>query len=435
MLVASIAVVYLAYALLLPAFEGPDEPFHLSRALDLARSRFVEGWRAERLGDDVVAALRLFPCGPDLERAFGCPSFETAAGRAWGNLLKLPVSGPASDTPREPYPNYERQHPLFGYLIWSIPLHVVDRVTEREPAVARVAVAQLTVRLANLAILAIALLGPGRRLVAGWSNEARAVGLGVLLLPGAVETLARGGLEALVFAWSLSFIEESLRSTPRTTRVLLLAALGPLIKLTAIPVVVFGVAAVWGRGRRAPALGMAVAGGAVYLERLVRGFLAGGVLDLHAQYSTHDPGGAIEIARGIGWSLLVTAKSALWLGGWSFFRPPLWGLVLIGAAAVLVLSQARVAREAERDVQFAALAGALVALAGHAVFSIAVYRVFGSWAVGGWYVWAWFPAAAIATQRMLDWRRPVRSWLLPAAGAALATVDVAWWLAADRLYG
>jgi len=89
----------------------------------------------------------------------------------------------------------------------------------------------------------------------------------------------------------------------------------------------------------------------------------------------------------------------------------------------------------ERALIVAALGAAGVAIAGHAVFSVAVYRVFGSWAVGGWYVWAWFPVAAVAAEKSLEWRRPLPPWLPVALAAALVAVDVAWWRAADRLYG
>lgn len=430
-----VALALPAYALFLPAFEGPDEPFHLSRALDFARGRYLDGWRADRLGDDVVSALARYPCGPDLHRVFGCPAFASDSGRAWGNLLAVPPVERPADPPRDPYPNYERQHPVLGYLVWAIPVAVVDRATSDHEPARRVAAVQLTIRVANLVLLAIAFLGPGRRLIASWSIEARAVAAGAMLLPGAVETLARGGLEALVFAWSLWFVEESFREPSRVSRLLTLAAVGPLIKLTALPIVAFGVVAAWSRRRTVLAIGIGVAGAAVYLERLLRGYLAGGVLDLHAGYATHDPGDLLDLLRGIGWSMLVTAKSAAWLGGWSFFRPPIWVLAVIGGAAIALLALVRLRHERERAVILAALGAAGVAIAGHAVFSVAVYRVFGSWAVGGWYVWAWFPVAAVAAERALEWRRPLPPWLLAALVAALATVDLAWWRAADRLYG
>jgi hypothetical protein len=425
---------FLAYALLLPAFEGPDEPFHLSRALDFARGRFADGWRADHLGDDVVSAISRYPCGPDLHRAFGCPTFPTDPGRAWGNLLTAPVAGSPPD-PREPYPNYERQHPVLGYLIWAVPVAVVDRATSDLTPIRRVTFAQLTIRMTNLALLAMALLGPGRRLVASWSFEARAVALGVLLIPAGVETLARGGLEALVFAWSVWFVEASARAEPKTSRVVALAAIGPLVKLTAVPVIALAALVAWSRKRRGVATGIVGAGALVYLERLLRGYLAGGVLDLHGSYASHDPGGALDVIEGIGWSMLVTVKSAAWLGGWSFFRPPLWVLALIAAAAIVLLRHLRPTAETDRAWRVAGIGAAGVAIAGHAVFSLAVYRVFGSWAVGGWYVWAWFPAAAFAAERTLEWRRPLPAWLWPATGAALAAVDLAWLRVADRLYG
>lgn len=435
LLIVAAAAIYVAYATFLPAFEGPDEPFHLSRALDLARGHFVAGWRADHLGDDVTSALARFACGPDLHRVFDCPPFATEVDRSWGNLLSESPSGPTRALEREPYPNYERQHPLLGYLVWSIPVAVVDGLVESWDPVRRVAAAQLTIRITNLTILAIALLGPGRRLIAPWSIEARLLAMGIMLLPGAVETLARGGLEALVFSWSVWFVEDSVREGPRPGRILVLAAIGPLIKLTAIPVVAFGAMTVWWRRQKRLAVGIVASSMAVYMERLLGGYLGGGVLDLHGGYSTHDPGGVLEMLQGIGWSMLVTMKSAAWLGGWSFFRPPLWVVaLLVGSVGVLSL-RVRLAAATDRSVTLAGLGAAAVAITGHAVFSVAVYRVFGSWAVGGWYVWAWFPMAAVAAERSLAWRRPVPTWVWLAAGISLLAIDIAWWLAADRLYG
>jgi hypothetical protein len=425
---------YSCYALFLPAFEGPDEPFHLSRALDFAQGRFWEGWYADHLNNDLLGAVSSFPCGPDLQKAFGCSALASRESSAWGNLLDPPNEVTRRQVSSS-YPNYERQHPVLGYLVWSAPVAAVEHFSAGRPATRRVAAAQLAVRFVNLAILGLALLGPGRRLVKAWSEKARLVAGGILLLPGAVETLARGGLEALVLAWSLWFVEECLRESPRTLLFFCLAAIGPLIKLTAVPVVAFGAMTAWWGRRRALALGVVAAGASVYLERLLRGYLAGGVLDLHSGYAAHDPGSWLDILRGLGWSMLVTAKSAVWLGGWSFFRPPNWVLALVVASILALLSRLRRAVDGDFAVRRAALGAAAVAVGGHAVFSVAVYRVFGSWAVGGWYVWAWFAVAAIAAERSLDWRRPLPRWLLPAAGLVLIVVDVAWWISADRAYG
>src|SRR6266545_4970509 len=59
------------HAILVPVWEGPDEPFHLARIASYADQPFWEAvLAAGDLPDPIAASIRAHPCGPDLQRAF-----------------------------------------------------------------------------------------------------------------------------------------------------------------------------------------------------------------------------------------------------------------------------------------------------------------------------------------------------------------------------
>lgn len=86
-----IAARFLFHALFIPAFEGPDEPFHLAHVTAV--------WRSEAVERAVVAAVQSVPCSADLHRAVGCRPFGQRAAAA---VIAKPIA------------NYEaHQPPLF----------------------------------------------------------------------------------------------------------------------------------------------------------------------------------------------------------------------------------------------------------------------------------------------------------------------------------
>ncbi|HKD16381.1 MAG TPA: hypothetical protein VKG23_00840 [Thermoanaerobaculia bacterium] len=422
-LVPALAILVVArmtfHALWLPAFEGPDEPHHLGRIVAFASEPFAEAFAGARVPAAVVAAVRAYPCAPVLAHAYGCGPFSERTG-AFDLLRPGPPAAAA-----EAVPNPEANQPPLFYLAAGLPLRLATRG-------AGPAAVLLAMRLLSVALVALALFGPMRVATRGWSDEARAAGLLALLLPGASEALARASNDAAVFLWAACVVAV-LIGRPRTGTVVLLLAAGPLLKLTAIPIVAFAVVALWWDGRRGAAAAGAAASLAVFPVQLLRGWRFGGTVELNrATAPIAEPGwhAAVGFAR----SAYAFVKTAFWVGGWSELRPPAW---LAAAYFVLLIAAVLASRRATPPTRLSAhRVGLAVAAAGFIVFAVANRRLYGDWGgVAGWYLWDWSPWLATAAADLIR-VRPRAVPPLVAAAAVFAAVSNAAWLAAHvRFYG
>lgn len=419
---------YLLFAWALPVFEGVDEPFHLDRVRAFAEGSLAEGWRGRPLAAEVVAAVRASPCGEDLRRVFGCPRFAGEAGfdaPAWFNALASPVKDEGGS---EPIANYQDHQPPLYYALAGAALRLTGAGEPRHQLLALRLFAVLLVAFG--VALSLRLLAPPQRLAL----------LAALLLPGAAEALVRAGNDTLVFSWCAALLVVLARdggrqaSTRRLPGLFALAALGPLAKLTALPVVVFAALERLERGRRGEASALALGGLIVFPLQLARGWAFGGTLELGAP--ARQVSAWWEPVLGVVHSAYTFAKTALWLGGWSVFRPPVWVLVAAAALAVAWLGLVRPQRRPRALT--AHLAAAAFAGVAFVAFAIGKHRLFGVWgAVGGWYLWGWLPWLLLAHRDLVafPWAsRAGRVWTLAAALFLLA-VNVAWLAAAHRLYG
>jgi hypothetical protein len=420
-LVSALAILVVArmafHALWLPAFEGPDEPHHLGRVLAFATEPFAEAFAGARVPPAVVAAVRAYPCAPVLARAYGCGPFSQRPG-AFDLIRPGPISAPA-----ESVSNPEANQPPLFYMIAALPLEVGARSTDP-------AAALLAVRLLSVAAVALALFGPLRSATRAWSDEARAAGLLVLLLPGACEALARASNDAAVFLWAACVVA-ALQDRPRSVAIVALLAAGPLLKLTAIPIVVFAVVALWTDGRRGAAAAGAATSLAVFPVQLLRGWLWGGTVELNRVTAPiHEAGW--HAVLGFARSVYAFVKTTFWVGGWSELRPPVWlaaAFFVLLAAATLVTGRRPDARRA-----VAHRVGLAVAAAGFIVFAVANRRLYGDWGgVAGWYLWDWSPWLAVAAADLLRVRRGAAGPLL-AATALFAAVSNSVWLAAHAAF-
>ena len=69
------------HALFLPAFEGPDEPYHLARALAFASAPLARAFAGAPVEAPLAAAVRGKPCSENLHRVFGCALFGASPAR------------------------------------------------------------------------------------------------------------------------------------------------------------------------------------------------------------------------------------------------------------------------------------------------------------------------------------------------------------------
>ena len=69
------------HAVFLPAFEGPDEPYHLARAMAFGTGPLRQALSGAPVNAAIVEAVRGKPCCLSLHRAFGCPLFGQTPAR------------------------------------------------------------------------------------------------------------------------------------------------------------------------------------------------------------------------------------------------------------------------------------------------------------------------------------------------------------------
>jgi hypothetical protein len=405
------------HALFLPAYEGPDEPHHLARILAFANGSLATAFAGREVSGEVVASVRAFPCAPAQARTYGCPAFGGTPA-AFDLLRVSPPVLPADGT-SNPESN---QPPLFYFAAGMLlrPLHPAP------------AAALLAGRLFAVALVALALFGPLRTLARSRPSGLAVAGLLALLLPGACEALARCSNDAAVFFWAAAVLA-ALESKPGTARIALLLAAGPLLKLTAIPVVVFAAVALLVDGRRKAAVAGAACSLAVFPVQLLRGWRWGGTLELNRTTSAIGESFFAWVA-GFLRSCAAFVKTTFWIGGWSFLRPP---KILAVLYLVLIVWAILRWRPRPRPIRLAAHVSAIaVAAAGFCVFAIANRRLYGDWGgVAGWYLWDWSPWIAVAASDLGTIAPEAGRPLLWSEGLFVLAANVAWAAAHAGVYG
>lgn len=415
---------FLLHAFSFPVFEGPDEPFHLARAVAFADGGLVEGLRGERVDGTIVAAIASHPCGGDLANHFGCPGFDGSG--ALFNILEPAIE----HAPGEEAFNYESHQPPLYYMA-AAPLLLGWRLVASEPSATSPEKRLLLLRIANVALVAWALFGPLRKVGSLRGRRWESAVLWLLLAPGAGESLARVSNDTAVFFWC-ALLVAALERDDGKWRVYLLVALGPLIKLTAIPIVAYAVGRIGLRhGWKAASVTLALSGLVVPIQ-LVRGWAWGGTLELTALgKALGQPLWGVTV--GVLHSTYTFLKTAFWLGGWTVFKPPLW---LIAAGAGLGLAWLLALRlETSSETRYAHLAGLLVAAVGFVAFAIGKWGVFEVWgAVGGWYAWGWLPWLGLAANDLTRLRPRYSGTLFAASVLWILVANVLWLLTALRTY-
>jgi Glycosyltransferase family 87 len=289
-------------ALFVPAFEGADEPQHLARILDFAARPFREAFEGRDVAPRILAAVAAFPCRPELAAAVGCPPY----GQAPGAFDLLRRSDDVADSPGGRLANVEANQPPFFYMSVGLVLRPFQLSVSR---------ALLAVRLLCVALVALALFGPLRVLARRWPSALAAAGLLALLLPGASEALARCSNDAAVFLWTALVLAALDRRTSGPGLAALIGV-GPLVKLTAIPIVVFAVVVLARERSRGLAAAVAAASLAVFPMQAWRGWFWGGTLELNA---VRHPIAESWTGASLGYlrSAYAFVKTTFWVGGMS----------------------------------------------------------------------------------------------------------------------
>jgi hypothetical protein len=286
----------------------------------------------------------------------------------------------------------------------------------------------IRLRVLSFLFLVAAIVGPLRRIAGRHSPLLTTLGLAAMFLPGFSESLVRCSNDGLLFLWA-ALVIDAVDGGYRGAALAVLPAFGCLIKLNALPILVFVLALLWIERRRKTLLLAATM--ALVPVAILGGSTWGGAVKIAKRMPLPMP--ALEIAVGLARSLYTIVKGAVWVGEWSFFRPPAWLLAPgVAVLAVLVAGTRRVSRPRRLRAHVAALA---VAAVGTVAFVLADRRVFGGWGgVGGWYVWGWAPWLAILADDALRWRGRTRLAIL-GIGVFLFAINVSWFVTAGRVYG
>ncbi|MBZ0111856.1 MAG: hypothetical protein K8J08_05315 [Thermoanaerobaculia bacterium] len=332
------------------------------------------------------------------------------------------------------YPNYEIHQPPLYYWAGAVSLVATRSITDSDPLREL-----LTLRLLSVLFVALGLLFPLRWLARGLPAYFLPTVLVALSFPGAVESLARAANDSLVFAWAALVVWELSSDREHRWAQLLLAGMGPLIKLTALPIVALSVAVAFTR-RGARAAGWVAAAGLLFLPvQWIRGWAWGGTVELNAPTGgLHE--GWFSIAMGLGRSGYTFLKTSIWLGGWSFLRAPWWVVGILGVGGFLLLLTVQ-PRGSWREWVPNGLAGAAATIATLGFF-VSHRLYFGQWGgVGGWYLWGWLPWLACGAVSCF---RPREIWLERGSapirfeaflvGTLLVVVNLAWWFSVHSFY-
>ncbi len=419
---AAVVLLCLLHALFTPVYEGPDEPFHLARARMFARAPLADALAGKVVDADLVRSLQAWPCGPAMQTALGCPAFGSES--ASFNILETSrrsETGVASS-------NYQAHQPPLYYLVSASLVELFAPGIETAPE-SQI----LLLRLAAVLLVGYVLCVPLRKLGKG-NAPFEALVLMALLFPGSAESLVRVSNDVGVFAWAvllLAAVHSGDRLHPGSTAVL--AGVGPLLKLTAFPIVAYAAVLVWRkRGWRAGTL-VGAAGLAVLPLQWLRGWAWGGTLEANAQLS--GLGTLPEILFGLLHSAATFFKTAVWLGGWSFFRPPAWLLLAAPLFGLTLILRGFRRRRFPPDL-FAHFAALALALAGFVVFARGQRRIFGVWGgVGGWYLWGWVPWLALFASDVVEIRPGRERELVVTAIVGATAMNLVWFQVAYRIYG
>lgn len=424
LLAALVLFRFLVHSFFLPAYEGPDEPFHLARVLAFADEPLANALRGAEVPGPLVAAIRAQPCNIGLHRAFGCPLFGAVPGSF--DLLSPNLDLPAWPSTINPENN---QPPLF-YLVPGLMLRALSSLDRHFFSAPDVRL--LFTRLYAVGLVALALVWPLRDLARRRSRFFAVVGLLALFLPGAADSLVRAANDAGVFCWA-AFALYALEKRAPAALMAGLLALGPLVKLTAFSVVGPVILALYLAGRRAAAITAGLGSLLVFPLQWLRGWGMGGVLESHFErFPIQESLGDILI--GLLRSGYAFTKTSLWLGGWSFFRPP--PVILLALVGALVVAAACLRWRPIRGRVLPHLVGVTIGGLGFLLFAFANRRFFGDWGgVGGWYLWGWAPWLAVMASDLFSVKP--EHWKLVIVCVAIASIGstIAYYWIAVNVYG
>jgi hypothetical protein len=149
------------YSVLLPLWEGFDEPFHFAYVQQLANGQGLPDPRTARLSNEVGTSILLAPASQVVKQNLPQVTSYTEYF-SWPAPKRAEVQRQLHELPAElrwqpsQFVNYEAHHPPLAYMLLALP----ERLLARVPLPVRVAILRIVVAVAG----ALLLLGGAERL-------------------------------------------------------------------------------------------------------------------------------------------------------------------------------------------------------------------------------------------------------------------------------
>jgi len=380
----------LAYALMLPPWEGYDENAHYAYISQLADTGTIPNLLTDPFDASIERPRRRLPVSyrfePDYDNVVNGVTYYEFFGDEYGDRRRQQGLEELWSKPPEPvhyrphtgWANYIGQHPPVYYVLMG-PIYKALRGQS-------MATRLLVLRLVSFALAAASLCFwiRGARLFADPTLRAGWLGAGVLasFAPGWVQDVGRIGndsLAMLLASWAFYLavaIQQRGLSWSRLVSLTLVLATGLWTKGFFLPMTAGVGLMLWafpGRNRRrtmfgAAALmgfGAAALGAAWYVRnQMVYGQLTGSYLMVHFAKAEVLDGDALPALEFLGqwlWSVILFAVSYLWRGSFSAISLPRWLYLLWGPLLALSLA-GFIAALRSKVSRSAALSGAAILL-------------------------------------------------------------------------
>ncbi len=437
----------LAYAALLPLWEGFDEPFHYAYVQTVSREGRAPVRKVDGISAEVRASLELAPASHVVQRNlpgvttyaewFRLPAEERARRRA---ALRSMAPELGDRIPRDGS-NYEAQQAPLAYVLMA-PL---DRLWAGAPLPDRVWRIRAAVGAAAALAAAWGMLALGRQLglPGAWAAWAAFLLLSSQMFYAASAHIGNDWLAIAMAPWFFA-AAAAYAGRPDARRG---AALGGLLAagllakayyLALLPLAV-GLALWKRRGAAAVLAPLAVLAGPWYWRNWTLYGTVTGALESITDHGAADIAGAL--AR-MPWAAVLgsSARRSLWTGNNLFdsFSSATLNAMLALAAAGALLYLRTAWRKRPGAAEGVLLAGGVLFAGLLAYSTAALWLVFGDQAVGGapWYTPVLFPAAyGLAAVGLARGGRA--GWWIAAAMAAMwgYLMAATWWLKLIPLYG
>jgi hypothetical protein len=369
------------YSLIMPLWEGFDEPFHFAYVQHLANGRGLPDPRTARLSGEVGASFRLAPASPVVKLNWpDVPSYSQYF--SWSASTRADIRRRLNGIPGDlrwrssPIPNYEAHQAPLAYLLLALP----ERVLAGMPLPSRVAILRLIAALSG----ALLLLAAAKRLFlqigirTPYNQAALFCLVGCQMTWATQAHVANDWLAVPIAVWMLValnrfVISPSLRTVAVGAALLAAGLLTKAYFLAFVPLLAGACA--WRRRWRELAVATVIVCGLAgpwYGRNLLRYGVLSGTQESRAGVGVT---AALNAVRSMNWAAVIpaSARFSVWTGNSSFLAFSENTLNLLIAIGLIALLFWAASRHASSEWMTVAYCVAFVGALGYATAASHVY--------------------------------------------------------------